>query len=535
MLPIMLAGTSAMRVTAPRMQVAASATSEVAPPTTTVGQSEQSKFICDESVKLWEEFQKDGPATAADNLRETAAVFARIASTPQGAAYAAAAGLRSGYFATNAILGTFAFELSQRIKEGSEGGAGGLVNVAGFGNMGGLGVDGDIASRLLLEAALVYEADYAAVAAGEFKLPWDMATPTHRQYTPGYALRQTQRFVREAVGTLGRRSRQQPEDVGVWMGADEKLYPSYYLNNFHYQTDGWLSRRSAEVYETSTETLFVGRQDAMQRTSLRPLHAKRVAWANGGAPRVLEVACGTGRVATFLRDNLPASAELTAVDLSPFYLEKARENDAYWRRTRGKADGASMPPAARFVQANAESLPFEDGSFDAVVCVYLFHEMPKEARARAALEMCRVVAPGGTVVLTDSMQKGDRPVLDDQLGNFGKLNEPHYCDYIETDIGALFEAGGLTCDTKYVCSSSKTLSFTKPMPEDTEAAVASAPEPAAEAVAEVAMAEEVVAEEAEEAVADVAEEAVADVVEVPTDEVTVDDAKDDDAEETEVA
>lgn len=43
-------------------------------------------------------------------------------------------------------------------------------------------------------------------------------------------------------------------------------------NTFHYQTDGWLSTRSAAVYETSTEALFFGRQDAMQRTSLLAIH-----------------------------------------------------------------------------------------------------------------------------------------------------------------------------------------------------------------------------------------------------------------------
>lgn len=37
------------------------------------------------------------------------------------------------------------------------------------------------------------------------------------------------------------------------------------------QTDGWLSSRSAAVYEFSTETLFFGRQDSMQRTCLLPI------------------------------------------------------------------------------------------------------------------------------------------------------------------------------------------------------------------------------------------------------------------------
>ena len=255
----------------------------------------------------------------------------------------------------------------------------------------------------------------------------------------------------------------------------------------------------------------------MQRLSLQPLAALKAADGSARAPRVLEVACGTGRFATFIRDNHP-SAELTLVDLSPFYLEAARENDEYWCKTRSR-NSEGRPPPATFVQAAAEALPFEDASFDAVVCVYLcaparpkpiadqlhphigsgqdwlrrltcvdrhigrtamprlpsrtyaiparsingrFHEMPAEARAAAAAEMSRVLAPGGVAVLTDSMQKGDRPVLDSRLKNFGKLNEPHYEDYVETFLPDLFTSGGLTCERKLFASSTKCLSFRKP-------------------------------------------------------------------------
>jgi tRNA A58 N-methylase Trm61 len=45
---------------------------------------------------------------------------------------------------------------------------------------------------------------------------------------------------------------------------------------------------------------------------------------------MLEVGAGTGRFATFLRDNYPY-ATLTVSDLSPFYLEKARNNMRYWQ------------------------------------------------------------------------------------------------------------------------------------------------------------------------------------------------------------
>lgn len=68
------------------------------------------------------------------------------------------------------------------------------------------------------------------------------------------------------------------------------------------QTDGWLSEQSAKVYEVSTETLFLGRQDAMQRQTLVPLHKFMAGRpAHGTGVRALEVAAGTGRFATFTK------------------------------------------------------------------------------------------------------------------------------------------------------------------------------------------------------------------------------------------
>ena len=240
-----------------------------------------------------------------------------------------------------------------------------------------------------------------------------------------------------------------------------------------------MSSDSANVYETSTETLFLGRQDSMQRTSLPPIVelSKKFKKEHGRPMRVLEVACGTGRFMTFVRDNLPLDTEYTALDLSPFYLEKASDNDEYWRSMRlreennikytsqTKTKNPIISPA-NLVQAQAEGLPFEDNSFDAVLCVYLFHELPRDIRAKAAAEMTRVVSPGGTVVLTDSIQKGDRPALDSRLANFQNMNEPFYIDYANDDLGSHFETEGLTPMTKIVRSTTKSLSFSKPVQLD---------------------------------------------------------------------
>jgi len=79
--------------------------------------------------------------------------------------------------------------------------------------------------------------------------------------------------------------------------------------------------------------------------------------------------------------------------------------------------------------------------------------------------MARVLKPGGMVIFTDSVQRGDRPSMDDTLGNFGDFNEPFYRAYIERDLGGLFESVGLTCVAKAVNSTTKSLSFTKPQVE----------------------------------------------------------------------
>ena len=369
---------------------------------------------------------------------------------------------RSGYFATNAVLGILGFHLQERSSSNQNK----VDEDRSKADSSGFDLKlRDRAFRLLVEAALCYEQDYEQIQMGVYREPWDM-NPTHRQFFPQNILAQTNRLVRDVIGTLTRVSRAEPKDKRVdfsLAGLKDENYPKYYVTAFHYQNNGWMSKDSADVYEVSTETLFLGRQDAMQRTSLPALmeRAKRV---RDRPMKVLEVACGTGRFMTFARDNLPLDTEYTAVDLSPFYLDAARDNDAYWMRTRESQENAkrtSIRPA-RVMQAPAERLPFADDTFGAVVCIYLFHELPQAVRARAAAEMARVVRPGGgTVILTDSIQRGDRPALDETMGSFGNMNEPYYLNYIQDDLSEHFERAGLHCKTKSVRSSTKSLSFGK--------------------------------------------------------------------------
>ncbi|HWN70259.1 MAG TPA: class I SAM-dependent methyltransferase, partial [Haliangium sp.] len=152
-----------------------------------------------------------------------------------------------------------------------------------------------------------------------------------------------------------RRARDQRHD-DLPAEAHPEGYPAYYRRNFHWQTDGWLSHRSARLYDVSVELLFGGVADVMRRMTLPPL---LTAVRHLPHPRVLDIACGTGRFLDALRRTL-SHAHLSGMDLSPFYIAHAR------------AQLGGAPHVALSVQ-NAESMSFGDASFDAASSVFLFH------------------------------------------------------------------------------------------------------------------------------------------------------------------
>lgn len=98
--------------------------------------------------------------------------------------------------------------------------------------------------------------------------------------------------------------------------------------------------------------------------------------------KVLEIACGTGRVTKHLRSALPNDAMLIATDLNSDMLAIAKHNLAEEKIEFGVAD--------------AQSLPFDDNSFDLVVCQFGFMFMPDKAKAFG--EIYRVLVKGGCLL-----------------------------------------------------------------------------------------------------------------------------------------
>lgn len=101
--------------------------------------------------------------------------------------------------------------------------------------------------------------------------------------------------------------------------------------------------------------------------------------------RVLETAAGSGIVTRQLRDVLPNGTHLTATDLNAPMLDVAR---------------TKFQPGEQveFKPADAMALPFEDGSYDAVVCQFGVMFFPDKAKSYH--EVYRVLAPGGRYFLS---------------------------------------------------------------------------------------------------------------------------------------
>ncbi|MEJ7656429.1 MAG: class I SAM-dependent methyltransferase [Thermoleophilaceae bacterium] len=135
--------------------------------------------------------------------------------------------------------------------------------------------------------------------------------------------------------------------------------------------------------------------DLMEGEFIAAQHVGRYLWASSAARdrRVLDAGCGVAYGSTMLAEA--GARSVVGVDLAEDVLESVR---------------ARVPPNVRLERADLRDLPFEDGSFDLVVCFEVIEHITDQQEV--VREFARVLSPEG-VLLTSTPNRavsaGDNP------------------------------------------------------------------------------------------------------------------------------
>ncbi len=161
--------------------------------------------------------------------------------------------------------------------------------------------------------------------------------------------------------------------------------------------------------------------------------------------RVLEVACGTGILTRHLAKALPQGSEILATDLNAGMLAEAE-------RFNGGLAGV------RYLEADAQDLPFGAESFDMVGCQFGVMLLPDKAKGLA--EMARVMRHGATLALNvwDSFEANPFiTVVERTMDSFFQSDPPRFLRmpfawHDVQEIAGVLEATGLTAVEHHVVS-----------------------------------------------------------------------------------
>jgi ubiquinone/menaquinone biosynthesis C-methylase UbiE len=143
------------------------------------------------------------------------------------------------------------------------------------------------------------------------------------------------------------------------------------------------SREWREIYDQNSED---------EISFYKELHIKRkesalrilTTFANGRALNVLDIGCGPG---ILMKDVLQRGHQATGLDIAETMIREAEETLHDY-----------IPHRARCVVGDAENLPFQDGSFDAVLCIGVLQFLPKTAKSIS--EISRILKEGGVAIIS---------------------------------------------------------------------------------------------------------------------------------------
>jgi demethylmenaquinone methyltransferase/2-methoxy-6-polyprenyl-1,4-benzoquinol methylase len=169
-------------------------------------------------------------------------------------------------------------------------------------------------------------------------------------------------------------------------------------------------------YDLLNRLLSMGIDIRWRRVALRMLRER-------GIPgRVLDVATGTADLALALAADLP-EAEVIGVDLSEGMLGVGRQ----------KVERNGLRSRVRLEQADAENLPFEDGSFDAVTVAFGVRNF--ENLDKGLGELQRVLRPGGHLMVLE-FSRPTSPLVKGLMNLYSRSLMPALGGWLSNDRAA---------------------------------------------------------------------------------------------------
>jgi ubiquinone/menaquinone biosynthesis C-methylase UbiE len=215
------------------------------------------------------------------------------------------------------------------------------------------------------------------------------------------------------------------------------VYPDYYVTSFHAYDQGNLSWDAAWEVESAAYAVHATiwkhtdginpAGDSKLRQSYHDILQQQLPTP---PQDILDLGCSVG-MSTFALQELYPGANLTGLDLSPYFLAVAN----YRARER--------QIKIKWVHAPAESTGLADASFDLVSACLAFHEIPQQATREIFAEARRLLRTGGHFAIMDMNPQSEAfKKMPPYVFTLLKSTEPYLDQYFTLDVEkALIEAG----------------------------------------------------------------------------------------------
>ncbi len=210
-------------------------------------------------------------------------------------------------------------------------------------------------------------------------------------------------------------------------------YPEYYLTSFHAYDEGnmgWKPAMEVEVAAYSVHAKIfaeTGRAgDAQLRRSYHQILQEQLPIP---PQQAVDIGCSVG-MSTFALQAVYPQAQITGVDLSPYFLTVANYRSA-------------RHPQINWVHAAAENTGLPSASYDLVSLFLICHELPQAATLQIFQEARRLLKPGGHIAIMDmnpaSEIYGQMPPY---ILTLLKSTEPYLDQYFSLEIDRTLQAAG---------------------------------------------------------------------------------------------